>query len=98
MWEMRFTEISNSAYFCTDIIFGLEFMLKHKVAKMEFGGPSNWLELNKTQVICSLEPAVEEPPRLFSNFTKDCYHIAMKSRWYSHEDMQGLHLVGDKSF
>ena len=71
---------------CTDIILGLDFMRKHKGVKMEFGGSWDWLELNKTQVTCSLEPAVVESPRLFSNLTKDYHPIATKSRRYSHED------------
>ena len=56
---------------CTDIILGLDFMQKHKGVKTVFRGSRDWVELNKTQVTCSLEPAAVESPRLFSNLSKD---------------------------
>ena len=49
-------------------------------------GPQLHVKAQWAQLTCSLESAAVEPPRLFSNLTKDGHPIATKLRWYSHED------------
>ena len=61
-------------------------MQQHKGMKIEFGGDLEWLNVNKIQTLFSLKPAIVDPPRLFSNLSKDCHPIATKSRQYSDTD------------
>lgn len=62
------------------MILGHDFLCWYYSIIVPFEGPESTLK------ICELAANNVQYLSLFNNLTLDCKHIAIKSRWFSHDD------------
>ena len=72
---------------CCDIILGLQFQKLHRRTIFEFGGAKSDL-LISDQSICAVAASKSKAKSIFSNLTKDCHPIRVKSRRFNKADRE----------
>lgn len=75
---------------CADAILGHDILKSHSYVELSFGGPRTPLK------ICSLAVASVRPVSLFTNLSKECRPIAIKSRRHTVDDEGFIKVEVDK--
>ena len=71
---------------CTDILLGHDFQSLHEQVVFKFNGVKN--DFVVSSEVCALSNSIASVPSLFSNVSRECKPIAVKSRQFNKTDQE----------